>query len=543
MVGSQRILHPKEPSVSDPHDPKKTFVVPAPPPNVTGALHIGHALTISIQDTLVRFYRMKGYRNSFRSVAVHPNDERYKHLHGKFVKHPFIQGRKIPIVTDDIIVDMSFGTVPSRSLLLMIQTITKWEKTRFGIHQHLNDDGTLNENAEVSNCRAVKSQGMVITPETNEREFFRWMDNIQDWCISRQLWWGHRCPAYFVEIEGKEQDRSDTSQWVVGRTLEEANERASKLANGAKFSLSQDEDVLDTWFSSGLWPFSIMGWPQETNDMKHYYPNSLLETGWDILFFWVARMILLGVHLTGKIPFKEVFCHAMVRDAHEKLHKKLLEGNLDEKEVQKASQGQKKDYPKDILRVEGYRKFCNKLWNATKFALLKLEGGFQPVQDSKPSGKESLVEKWILFKLNEAAKGVSTHLENRNFMQATTDVYNFWLYELCDVYIEAIKPICDPSNPDEAARTSAQNTLYTALDEGLKLLHPFMPFVTEELWQRLPRRINDQTQTITLAEFPQDLKERDDKKSADAFDDVFSTVKAIRNMADSYNVTNNIEGE
>lgn len=378
----------------------------------------------------------------------------------------------------------------------------------------------------------------------------------------------------------------------MGRTLEEANERASKLANGAKFSLSQDEDVLDTWFSSGLWPFSIMGWPQETNDMKHYYPNSLLETGWDILFFWVARMILLGVHLTGTIPFKEVFCHAMVRDAHgrkmskslgnvidpldvitgttlEKLHKKLLEGNLDEKEVQKASQGQKKDYPKgipqcgtdalrftlcaytsagrdislDILRVEGYRKFCNKLWNATKFALLKLEGGFQPVQDSKPSGKESLVEKWILFKLNEAAKGVSTHLENRNFMQATTDVYNFWLYELCDVYIEAIKPICDPSNPDEAARTSAQNTLYTALDEGLKLLHPFMPFVTEELWQRLPRRINDQTQTITLAEFPQDLKERDDKKSADAFDDVFSTVKAIRNMADSYNVTNNIEGE
>lgn len=386
--------------------------------------------------------------------------------------------------------------------------------------------------------------------------------------------------------------RSDTSQWIVGRNEEEVNARASKLANGASFTLEQDEDVLDTWFSSGLWPFSIMGWPSQTNDMKHYYPNSLLETGWDILFFWVARMILLGVHLTGTIPFKEVFCHAMVRDAHgrkmskslgnvidpldvisgtslDALYKKLLEGNLDEKEVQKAAQGQKKDFPKgipqcgtdalrftlcaytstnrdislDILRVEGYRKFCNKLWNATKFALLKLEGDFQPASNGTPTGKESLVEKWILYRLNEATKGVHINLQNRNFMQATTDVYNFWLYELCDVYIEAIKPITDPSNPDAAARASAQETLYTALDQGLKLLHPFMPYVTEELWQRLPRRVNDQTQTITLSEFPEEIKERDDKASAQAFDDVFATVKTCRNMADSYNVLNNIESK
>lgn len=271
-----------------------------------------------------------------------------------------------------------------------------------------------------------------INPKTSEAEWFRWLENIQDWCISRQLWWGHRCPAYFVRIEGKEQDNADDNSWVVGRSLEEATERATKLAGGAKFTLEQDEDVLDTWFSSGLWPFSIMGWPSKTADFEHYYPSSMLETGWDIIFFWVARMVLLGIKLTGRMPFEEVFCHAMIRDAHgrkmskslgnvidpvdviqglslEKLHEKLLEGNLDEKEIAKAKSGQKKDFPKgipqcgtdalrfalcayssggrdinlEILRVEGYRKFCNKIFNATKFAMLKLDETFVPEHTAK----------------------------------------------------------------------------------------------------------------------------------------------------------------
>lgn len=397
----------------------------------------------------------------------------------------------------------------------------------------------------------VRAGEMTIQPKQSEGDFYRWMDNIQDWCVSRQLWWGHRCPAYFVSIEGETQDKNDGQWWVVGRTEAQARERAEKVANGRPFTLEQDEDVLDTWFSSGLWPFSIMGWPKETADLKHYYPSSLLETGWDILFFWVARMVMLGVRLTGQIPFREVFCHAMVRDAHgrkmskslgnvvdpidviegislDALHAKLLEGNLDEREITKAAAGQKKDFPKglpqcgtdalrfalcaytsagrdinlDILRVEGYRKFCNKLWNATKFALLKLEGPngspFQPSSSDAPAGEESLVEKWILHRLDFAAREVSTQLTERNFMNATAAVYNFWLYELCDVYIEAMKPITE-----ERAAESARQTLYTALDAGLKLLHPFMPYVTEELWQRLPKRANEKAETISLAKYPE----------------------------------------
>ncbi|SPO39937.1 probable VAS1 - valyl-tRNA synthetase [Pseudozyma flocculosa] len=815
----QNFYRPAEPTESDPYDPAKTFVVPAPPPNVTGSLHIGHALTISIQDTLIRWHRMKGFRVLFNpgydhagiatqsvvekriaklegktrydygreaflekvfdwkdeyqarianqmrrlgasydftreaftmdkprskavteafcrlhedgiiyranrlvnwcvklnttlsnlevdqkqlngrtlmnvpgypanervefgvivsfayqiegtderivvattrpetmlgdtAVAVHPNDDRYKHLHGKMLVHPFVPGRKVPIVADAIVVDMEFGTGAVK--ITPAHDPNDYEvgvRHKLEFINILNDDGTLNDNAGEQfkgmkrfharravvdalkerglyvetkdnpmtvpicsrsgdviepimkpqwwvNCKPlaaavverVKAGEMTIVPAQSEREFFRWMDNIQDWCISRQLWWGHRCPAYFVNIEGKQQDRNDASQWVVGRTAEEAQARAEKLAGGAKFTVEQDDDVLDTWFSSGLWPFSIMGWPDKTDDLKHFYPSSLLETGWDILFFWVARMAMLGVYLTGSVPFREVFCHAMVRDAHgrkmskslgnvidpidviegialEGLQQKLREGNLDEKEIVKAAQGQKKDFPKgipqcgtdalrfalcaytsagrdinlDILRVEGYRKFCNKLWNATKFALMKLEGGFQPAADERPTGHESLVEKWILHKLNAAARDVNQQLAERNFMAATTTVYNFWLYELCDVYIEAIKPVTDPSSADERARVSAQNTLYTCLDAGLKLLHPFMPFVTEELWQRLPKRANETAESISLAAYPQAIEQRDDARAEAAFDDVFAAVRAVRGMASDYGLLSKVQ--
>ncbi|CCF51437.1 hypothetical protein NDA11_004818 [Ustilago hordei] len=811
---------PAEPTESDPYDPEKTFVVPAPPPNVTGSLHIGHALTISIQDTLIRWYRMNGFRTLFNpgydhagiatqsvvekrlaktegksrydygrekflekvfewkddyqarisnqmrrlgasydfsreaftmdaprskavteafvklhedgiiyranrlvnwccklhttlsnlevdqkqlngrtlmnvpgypaneriefgvivsfayqiegsdekiivattrpetmlgdtAVAVHPDDPRYKHLHGKNVVHPFVQGRKIPIVADSIIVDMEFGTGA-------VKITPAHDPNDYEVGKRhdlefiniLNDDGTLNENCgefagmkrfsarrvvidklkEIGNyietkdnpmtvpicsrsgdviepimkpqwwvnCKPlaakvierVRAGEMTIVPNVSEKEFFRWMENIQDWCISRQLWWGHRCPVYFVNIQGGSQDRSDEKLWVSGRTHEEAQERADKLANGKSFTLEQDEDVLDTWFSSGLWPFSIMGWPEKTDDFKHFYPSSLLETGWDILFFWVARMCMLGVYLTGTLPFKEVFCHAMVRDAHGRkmskslgnvidpldviegitldgLHTKLKEGNLDDKEIAKAAQGQKKDFPKgipqcgtdalrfalcaytsagrdinlDILRVEGYRKFCNKLWNATKFALLKLEpiASFQPTSSEEPSGDESLVEKWILHKLNNASKTVNECLKERNFMAATSAVYNFWLYELCDVYIEAIKPITDPSASDAKARASAQQTLYTCLDSGLKLLHPFMPFVTEELWQRLPRRAGEKAESIALASYPVYMASRDDATAEASFEEVFAAVRAIRGMCTDYNLLKDVQ--
>ncbi|KAF7969993.1 hypothetical protein HWV62_25422 [Athelia sp. TMB] len=584
------------------------------------------------------------------AIAVHPEDPRYKHLHGKFALHPFVN-RRIPIVTDDIAVDMEFGTGA-------VKITPAHDPNDYDVGKRhnlefiniLNDDGTFNENAgetykgmkrfhaRVAVVKALKDAGlyietkdnpmqipicvksgdviepllkpqwwvdckplaaeavkrtrageMDIQPKTSEAEWFRWMENMQDWCISRQLWWGHRCPAYFVRLEGQIQDVNDGTHWVVGRTLEEVTERATKLANGAKFTLEQDEDVLDTWFSSGLWPFSLMGWPEETADMKNFYPSSILETGWDILFFWVARMVMLGVKLTGQVPFKEVYCHAMIRDAHgrkmskslgnvidpldviqglslEALHQKLHEGNLDDKEIAKATAGQKKDYPKgmpqcgtdalrfalcaysgggrdinlEILRVEGYRKFCNKIFNATKFAMLKFEEDFVPTPTAKPTGKESLVEKWILHKLNIAAQEVNKHMADRNFMMVTTDVYNFWLYELCDVYIEAMKPMTDES-ADISVRKSAQQTLYTCLDHGLRLLHPIMPFVTEELWQRLQRRPNDSTPSIMVSSFPVFDKDFVFDDADREFDLVFSALKTGRSLAASYSLQSDIQ--
>ncbi|KAI7904622.1 valyl-tRNA synthetase [Cokeromyces recurvatus] len=587
------------------------------------------------------------------AVAVHPDDKRYTHLHGKYVIHPFIN-RRIPIVTDSIAVDMEFGTGAVK-----ITPAHDYNDYEVGKRHNLefinllNDDGTYNENAGpykgmkrfhvrnkiIEDLKAkglfigvkenpmtvpicsksgdiieplmkpqwwVKCKGMAekamqavtdgklkIAPKVSEGDWFRWLSNINDWCISRQLWWGHRIPAYFVKIEGEKQDQMDDDLWVTGRNEEEAREAAEKKFPGKKFSLEQDPDVLDTWFSSGLWPFSTQGWPEETENMKHFYPASLLETGWDILFFWVARMVMLGIQLTGKVPFSEVLCHAMIRDAHGRkmskslgnvidpvdviegislqgLHAKLYEGNLDPREIKKAEAGQKADFPKgipqcgtdalrfalcayttggrdinlDILRVEGYRKFCNKLWNATRFALMKLGENFKPFESAEPTGHESLADKWILTKLNKCAIDVNKYLEERNFMMATNAVYQFWLYELCDVYIEVVKPICDSdTTQDEAATTrkiTAQNTLYTCLEAGLKLMHPFMPFVTEELFQRLPRRPNHDESTIVKAKFPIENKAYEFFEAEKQFDFVFEAVKSIRSLATQLNQKKNI---
>ncbi|KAG9123570.1 hypothetical protein FRC07_014709, partial [Ceratobasidium sp. 392] len=467
------------------------------------------------------------------AVAIHPDDPRHKHLHGKFASHPLLPNRRIPIVTDSIAVDMEFGTGAVK-----ITPAHDPNDYEVGVRHNLefinilSDDGTFNSNAGEKfkgmkrfharravvealkelglksgdiiepvmkpqwwvNCQPLAEEAikrtrageLLISPKTSEAEWYRWLEGIQDWGLTK-----------------------------------------TKMMGNAKFTIHQDEDVLDTWFLSGLWPFSIMGWPKE-----------------------VARMVLLGIKLTGKMPFKEVFCHAMVRDAHgrkmskslgnvidpvdviegitlERLQQKLTEGNFDEREILKAQAGQKKDFPKgipqcgtdalrfalcaytsegrdinlEILRVEGYRKFCNKLWNATKFAMLKLDDAFVPEASPKPTGRETIVEKWILHKLDIAAADTNKALEERNFMVATTAVYNLWLYELCDVFIEAMKPMTDEGASADV-RKSAQNTLYTCLDSGLWLLHPFMPFVTEELWQRLPRRPNDPTPSIMVSKYP-----------------------------------------
>nr|XP_019013438.1 valine-tRNA ligase [Kwoniella pini CBS 10737]OCF52219.1 valine-tRNA ligase [Kwoniella pini CBS 10737] len=593
------------------------------------------------------------------AVAVHPDDPRYKHLHGKFVIHPF-NGRRIPIITDAITVDMEFGTgavkiTPAHDP----NDFECGQRNNLEFISLMNDDGTYNENAapyqgkkrfHIRNeiIAALKEKGLFVEQKDNEMQipicsrsgdvveqilkpqwwisckpmaeealkrtrageleikpkssagdWIRWMENMQDWCISRQLWWGHRCPAYLIKYDGETPDTADDKNWIVARSAEEAEAKAKEQANGRKYTLEQDGDVLDTWFSSGLWPFSTMGWPEKTADLEHFYPNSVLETGWDILFFWVARMVFFGNALTGKMPFKEVYCHPMIRDAYgrkmskslgnvidpldvitgqnlQKLHNDLRLGNLPEKEIVKAEEGQKKLFPKgmpqcgtdalrftlcnytsggrdinmDIGRVEGYRKFCNKLWNATKFCLFRMDlvdlngvrqqSTFVPNASPLPTGQEGLVEKWLFHKYNIASAAISKSLEAREFADATNTAYQYFLNDLCDVFIEATKPLFE-SNASEATRLSAQNTLYTCLEGGLKLLHPFMPYVTEDLWQRLPRRQGDECESIMLASFPEYISQQEFPQAAAEFDTVVDCIKAARSIVGLYNLPTNAD--
>jgi valyl-tRNA synthetase len=579
-------------------------------------------------------------------VAVHPKDPRYTHLHGKFVQHPFLD-RKLPIVTDGEAVDMEFGTGAVKITPAHDQNDYQTGKRKnLEFINIFTDDGLLNDNCgpewkgmkrfdarvkvieqlkakglfegqednemtiptcsrsgdiiepllkpqwwvnqqdmAVEAIKAVKSGEITITPKSSENEYFHWLENIQDWCISRQLWWGHRCPVYFVEIEGQSNDRLNNEYWIAGRTEEEAFEKARKKFGDVKFTLEQDEDVLDTWFSSGLWPISTLGWPHNTPDMKLFAPMSMLETGWDILFFWVSRMILLGLKLTGQIPFKEVFCHSLVRDAQgrkmskslgnvidpldvisgiplQSLHDKLTGGNLDPRELKKAIEGQKVSYPNgipecgtdalrfalcaystggrdinlDILRVEGYRKFCNKIYQATKFVLGKLGNDYQPPSTAALSGKESLVEKWILHKLTIATKNVNKSLEAREFGEACNYIYEYW-YDVCDVYIENSKTLIQDGSEEQ--KKSAQDTLYTCIDSALRLIHPFMPFLTEEMWQRLPRRAGDETSSIVVAPYPEYVEGYDNIKACNGYETILEITKGARSVLAQYNIVKN----
>ncbi|KAH1522668.1 Valine--tRNA ligase, mitochondrial [Aspergillus fumigatus] len=576
-------------------------------------------------------------------IAVHPDDKRYQHLIGKFARHPFVD-RLMPIVADTD-VDPEFGTgavkiTPAHDF----NDFNRGKAHNLEFISVLNDDGTFNKNGgpfvgmkrfdarykviemlkekglyvkwennpmKIPRCaksndviepilkpqwwmkmqdlaepaiKAVENGEIVIKPESAEKNYFRWMRSINDWCLSRQLWWGHQAPAYFVKIEGEDGDDSDGNLWVTGRTEEEARKKAEAKFPGKTFSLVRDPDVLDTWFSSGLWPFSTLGWPRQTHDLENLYPTSVLETGWDILFFWVARMIMLGIKLTGKVPFKEVYCHSLIRDSEgrkmskslgnvidpldvmegielQALHAKLLTGNLAEKEVATATKYQKKAFPKgipecgadalrfalvsyttgggdiafDIQVIHGYRRFCNKIYQATKFVLGRLGDDFKPLPAPSKTGRESLSERWILHKFNTAAKEVNEALAQREFSVAASTTYQYWYGQLCDIFIENSKYLLAPEVPAEV-QESAKQTLYTALEGALTLIHPIMPFVTEHLWQRLPRRPGDKTISIMKARYPQYNPEFNDPEAETAYELILNTSKAIRSILAQYEI-------
>ncbi|XP_071802755.1 valine--tRNA ligase-like [Asterias amurensis] len=583
------------------------------------------------------------------AVAVHPNDERFKHMHGKRVIHPF-RNCSLPIVCDEF-VEQEFGTgavkitpahdpndydVGKRHNLEFITMITddgnitdiceqfkgmKRFEARKAVLAALKEKGLYKETKEnpmvVPICsrskdivepllkpqwyvdctdmaakaiKAVEEGQLKIVPDMHIKTWNNWLTNIRQWCISRQLWWGHRIPCYFITVSDDKVpagDNVDNNYWVSARTEALALEKAAKRFNvpAEKISLKQDEDVLDTWFSSALFPFSIFGWPDKTEDLEVFYPGTLLETGHDILFFWVARMVMFGIKLTDKLPFKEVYLHAMVRDAHgrkmskslgnvidpidvitgitlENLHKLLDNSNLDPREITRAKNGQSVDYPNgipecgtdalrfalcaytaqgrdinlDVLRIQGYRFFCNKLWNATKFALKALGDDFKPVPEFKSNGSESHIDRWILSKLASAVKVCEDGWPVYDFPGITTAIHSFWLYDLCDVYLESIKPLLRGS--DSPALANTRQVLYTCLDVGLRLISPIMPYLSEELYQRLPRRTENEPPSICVTPYPETAQNPFYNEQLEAeVTLVQDIVGKARSMRSDYNLT------
>ena len=472
------------------------------------------------------------------AVAVHPEDERYKPLIGKCVRLPIV-GRPIPIVADEY-ADPEKGSgavkitpahdfndfmVGKRHNLPAINVMDDFARindaapaefrgldrfvARKKIVERMEELGLLREiektrhmvphgdrsgvpvepyltdqwyvNAEVlaqPAIKAVEEGRTVFEPRHWEKTYFEWMRNIQPWCVSRQLWWGHRIPAWYGP-DGK----------VFVAETEEAAKAEAREHYGRDEALRQDEDVLDTWFSSGLWPFSTLGWPEKTRDLERFYPTHTLVTGFDIIFFWVARMMMMGLHFTGEVPFQRVFINALVRDAEGKKMSKSKGNVMDPLELVDefgadalrftltAMSGQARDIKLSRQRIEGYRNFGTKLWNATRFSQMN---GCARAAGFDPAAAKVVLNRWIIGETTRTARAVTEAIAGCAYDAAANALYRFIWNVFCDWYVELAKPILNGA--DEAARDETRATAAWALDVILKLLHPVMPFITEELW-------------------------------------------------------------
>jgi valyl-tRNA synthetase len=368
--------------------------------------------------------------------------------------------------------------------------------------------------------RAVEEGRTKFIPGSWSKTYFEWMRNIHDWCISRQLWWGHRIPAWYCKPCGE-------------TFVQETDPDRCPRCSGP---LQQDQDVLDTWFSSALWPFSTMGWPEPTRDLAHYYPTQLLITGFDIIFFWVARMIMMGTKFMEDVPFRHVYIHGLVRDSAGQKMSKSKGNTVDPAELQGrygtdalrffmailASPGS--DIPLVAERMEGYRAFANKLWNACRFALIRL--GDTPATRNFHAADLSLVDRWILSRADRLVQEVDRALEQFRIDRASNALYHFVWHEFCDWYIEFVKPDLVPEGGGARAET-AKAVLQTVLDRLLRMLHPFMPFITEELWEKLPRDASH----LAVASWPvTDGRWIDEHAENDVqlLQDLIATVRSLR---------------
>jgi valyl-tRNA synthetase len=524
------------------------------------------------------------------AVAVNPDDKRYKSIIGKIVRLPFVN-REIPIITDEF-VDSSFGTgavkvtpahdpndfeIAQRHGLPFVKIMTgdgrmseeagpykgqdRFE-CRENILKDLKASALLVEIKEhtfgLGHCyrcktvvepylskqwfvktkplaeeaiKAVKDGRIKIIPQGWENSYFDWMKNIKDWCISRQIWWGHRIPVWYCKKMQNEDCKKKEGIIVSTDTPKECPYCGST-------SLIQDEDVLDTWFSSALWPFSTLGWPDDTDDLKTFYPTDVLITGFDILFFWVARMIMMGLKFMKKEPFRHTYIHALIRDAEGQKMSKSKGNIIDPLRMTEvygtdafrftlaAYAAQGRDIKFAEKRVEGYRHFINKIWNVARFISMNIKEG-EKIIPVKEINNLSLANKWILSRLSSVISEVNKSLEEYRFNDSASTLYQFIWHELCDWYLEMIKPELYGDN--EASRRAAISTIVHVFEIALSLLHPFMPFITEELWQNLARKSD--VDSLCVRKYPTSedgVPDRDAEKKMRFIMDAVTGIRSIR---------------